>query len=469
MEELYHALKKHLDNGRVSKEVADLSSYSFDASFGEYMPDIICQPMSTEEVVHIVKLSNQYDVPIYPRGSGTSLSGGPLAVHGGIVLDFSRWDNEITVYENDLMMEVSPGVITEKIHKVAESYGLMYPPDPSSSRVSTIGGNLAENAGGPRCLKYGVTKDYIVGLEVVTANGDIIHCGGRTVKNVTGYDMTKLIVGSEGTLGIITKATLQLIPKPIDTKTAMLQFDDFITSGEAVSKILRSGILPSKIEIMDKYCVDAVLSTHPIENVTADAESVLLVELDGHPLALEAEMKIIEETCAALPGCKVIIAEDEKQASELWEVRKLVSPAIVKFGPTKISEDTSVPVSQIPAFFEEIERIRQTYQLNLVVFGHAGDGNLHPNIITDKRKPEEMKRAEEAVAEIFKASLKLGGTLSGEHGIGLFKKPFMYNEFDEAGMKFMKDVKQALDPNNRLNPGKIFPDEHERFVLVHDE
>ncbi len=312
MEELYHALKKHLDNGRVSKEVADLSSYSFDASFGEYMPDIICQPMSTEEVVHIVKLSNQYDVPIYPRGSGTSLSGGPLAVHGGIVLDFSRWDNEITVYENDLMMEVSPGVITEKIHKVAESYGLMYPPDPSSSRVSTIGGNLAENAGGPRCLKYGVTKDYVVGLEVVTANGDIIHCGGRTVKNVTGYDMTKLIVGSEGTLGIITKATLQLIPKPIDTKTAMLQFDDFITSGEAVSKILRSGILPSKIEIMDKYCVDAVLSTHPIENVTADAESVLLVELDGHPLALEAEMKIIEETCAALPGCKVIIAEDEK-------------------------------------------------------------------------------------------------------------------------------------------------------------
>uniref|UniRef100_UPI002D1E45D3 FAD-binding oxidoreductase n=1 Tax=Mammaliicoccus sciuri TaxID=1296 RepID=UPI002D1E45D3 len=179
----------------VSREVADLSSYSFDASFGEYMPDIICQPMSTEEVVHIVKLSNQYDVPIYPRGSGTSLSGGPLAVHGGIVLDFSRWDNEITVYENDLMMEVSPGVITEKIHKVAESYGLMYPPDPSSSRVSTIGGNLAENAGGPRCLKYGVTKDYVVGLEVVTANGDIIHCGGRTVKNVTGYDMTKLFEG----------------------------------------------------------------------------------------------------------------------------------------------------------------------------------------------------------------------------------------------------------------------------------
>nr|WP_263315034.1 FAD-linked oxidase C-terminal domain-containing protein [Mammaliicoccus sp. Marseille-Q6498] len=469
MEELFTALKQHLDDGRVSKEVADLASYSFDASFGEFMPDIICQPLSTEEVVHIVKLSNEYDVPIYPRGSGTSLSGGPLAVNGGIVLDFSRWDNEITVYEDDLMMEVSPGVITEKIHQVAESYGLMYPPDPSSSRVSTIGGNLAENAGGPRCLKYGVTKDYVVGLEVVTANGDVINCGGHTVKNVTGYDMTKLIVGSEGTLGIITKATLQLIPKPIDTKTAMLQFDDFVTSGKAVSKILRSGILPSKIEIMDKYCVDAVLSIHPIENVTADAESVLLVELDGHPLALEAEMEMIEKTCEALPGCKVTIAQDKEQASELWEVRKLVSPAIVKFGPTKISEDTSVPISQIPAFFEEIERIRQEYDLNLVVFGHAGDGNLHPNIITDKRKPEEMKRAEEAVAEIFKASLKLGGTLSGEHGIGLFKKPFMYNEFDEAGMNFMKDVKKALDPNNRLNPGKIFPDEHERFVLVHDD
>ncbi|WP_323704178.1 FAD-binding oxidoreductase [Mammaliicoccus sp. Dog046] len=469
MEELFVALQDALKKGHVSKEVADLSSYSYDASFGEYMPDIICQPMSTDEVVKIVKLSNQFDVPIYPRGSGTSLSGGPLPVNGGIVLDFSRWDNDITVYEDDLMMDVSPGVITAKIHEIAESYGLMYPPDPSSSSISTIGGNLAENAGGPRCLKYGVTKDYVVGLEIVTANGDVIRSGGRTVKNVTGYDMTKLMIGSEGTLGIITKATLQLIPKPIDTKTAMLQFDDFVTSGRAVSKILRSGILPSKIEIMDKYCVDAVLSTHPIEHVTNDAESVLLVELDGHPLALEAEMKVIEETCQALPGCKVIVARDKHQASELWEVRKLVSPAIVKFGPTKISEDTSVPVSQIPEFFKSIERIRQEFDLNLVVFGHAGDGNLHPNIITDKRKPEELKKAEQAVAEIFKASLKLGGTLSGEHGIGLFKKPFMYNEFDEAGMAFMKGVKKALDPNNRLNPGKIFPDENERFVLVHDE
>lgn len=451
---------------RMLKEKADLVSYSYDGSFGTYLPELVIQPMSTQEVVSIVKVANQYRVPLYPRGRGTSLSGGPLPVHGGVVLDFSQWNQKLEIDSDDTIAVVSPGVLTAEIDKAAKKYGLMYPPDPSSAHVSTIGGNLAENAGGPRGLKYGVTKDYVLGLEVVTPEGEVIKIGGRTIKNVTGYDLTKLIVGSEGTLGIITEATLQLVPRPQATGTMMVIFDDIVDAGRAISKVLTSGILPSKMEIMDQASIIAVEEYESV-GLPTDVDAIILIELDGHPVAIADECKQVEQVCLMVGAREVQIAANDVAAAKLWKARKLVSPAIVRKKPTKISEDATIPRSKIPEMFKRLKQIKEKYNIDLVVFGHAGDGNLHPNIITDKRDKEEMKRVELAVAEIFETAIQLGGTLSGEHGIGTMKTPFMKMELGEAGLDMMKRMKSAWDPKNIMNPGKVFPEnENQRLVLV---
>ncbi|MGE5700958.1 MAG: FAD-binding oxidoreductase [Clostridia bacterium] len=450
---------------RILTEKQDLAGYSYDASFGTYWPEVVVQPKSTQEVAAIVKLANEKKIPVYPRGQSTSLSGGPLPVEGGIVLDLSKMDQKLEVIPDDLIAIVSPGVLTAAIHDAAEKVGLMYPPDPSSSAVSTIGGNLAENSGGPRGLKYGVTKDYVLGLEVVTPQGDIIRTGGRTVKNVTGYDLTKLLVGSEGTLGIITEATLQLIPKPPATATLLAIFDDIVTSGEAISKVLTSGILPAKMEIMDQACIVAVESYQP-SGLPVDAEAIILIEVDGHARAVEEEIREAARICEQVGARQVQIASTDAERANLWKARKMVSPAITRVKPTKISEDATVPRSQIPAMFARLKQIREKYQVNLVVFGHAGDGNLHPNIIADKRDKEEMKRVEKAVEEIFAAAIELGGTLSGEHGIGNMKAPFMELELGAAGLDMMKRIKISWDPNNIMNPGKIFPVPGQRLNLT---
>jgi glycolate oxidase len=453
------------DPRRVLTDKQDLASYSFDASFGIYFPEVVLQPVSTEEVAEMVKLAYRHTIPIYPRGQSTSLSGGPLPVEGGIALDMTKMNQVLEVIPDDLIVIVSPGVITGDIHREAEKYGLMYPPDPSSSAISTIGGNLAENAGGPRGLKYGVTKDYALGLEVVTPQGDIIRTGGRTVKNVTGYDLTKLIVGSEGTLGIITQAVLQLIPKPLATGTLMAIFDDIVTSGRAISQILTSGILPSKMEIMDQACIQAVESYQP-SGLPIDAEAILLIEVDGHPRAVEEELVAVASIFEIIGARHVIIAKTQEESDNLWKARKMVSPAIARVKPTKISEDATVPRSKIPDMFARLKEIRNKYNVNLVVFGHAGDGNLHPNIIADKRDQEEMKRVEMAVAEIFEAAIALGGTLSGEHGIGNMKAPFMEMELGVVGLDMMKRIKESWDPKNIMNPGKIFPTPGQKLVLT---
>lgn len=301
-------------------------------------------------------------------------------------------------------------------------------------------------------------------MEVITPEGEIIKTGGKTIKNVTGYDLTKLIVGSEGTLGIITEATLKLVPKPPASKTMMAVFDDLVQSGQAISKILTSGILPAKMEIMDQTSIIAVENYQPL-GLPIDAEAILLIELDGHPLAIEEEMKKIEEIFTDFESVKVKIAENQDEAQSYWRARKLVSPAIVKIKPTKVSEDATVPHDKIPDMFQKLKEIREKYDIHLVVFGHAGDGNLHPNIICDKRDTEEMIRVEKAVEEIFRAAVELGGTLSGEHGIGTLKAPFMEMELGAAGLDMMKRIKQIWDPNNILNPGKIFPEEGQKLVL----
>ncbi|MEH7342453.1 FAD-linked oxidase C-terminal domain-containing protein [Bacillus sp. JJ1532] len=450
--------------GRVLIDESDRYSYSFDGSFGTYLPDIVIQTKSVEELAALVKFANRAKIPIYPRGQATSLSGGPLPVKGGMVFDLSVMNDLLEIHEEDLVAIVSPGILTSEIHKAAEQKGLMYPPDPSSSHVSTIGGNLAENSGGPRGLKYGVTKDYVIGLEMITPEGEIIKTGGRTVKNVTGYDLTKLVVGSEGTLGIITKAVLRLIPKPQATSTIMAIFKSLIDAGSAISKILSSGILPSKMELMDQASIVAVEQFEPL-GLPTDAAALILIELDGHPLSLKEEMEQTAVLCRTVGAREVRIPKDKAEEVELWKARKLVSPAIVRIKPTKISEDATVPRSKIPEMCERLQNIRERYNIHLVVFGHAGDGNLHPNIICDKTDREEMHRVEQAVAEIFTAAVELGGTLSGEHGIGTMKAPFMEMELGAIGLDMMKRIKKVWDPNNIMNPGKIFPDPGQKLEL----
>ncbi|MED0659636.1 FAD-binding oxidoreductase [Bacillus smithii] len=458
-------IKKIVKTGKVWTDESDRFSYSFDASFGTFLPDVVIQTKSVAELAELVKLANREKIPVYPRGQATSLSGGPLPVKGGMVFDLSVLDDLLEIHEEDLVAVVSPGVLTAQIHKAAEQKGFMFPPDPSSAHVSTIGGNLAENSGGPRGLKYGVTKDYVIGLEVITPEGNIIKTGGRTVKNVTGYDLTKLIVGSEGTLGIITKAVLRLLPKPPASETIMAVFDSLVDAGSAISKTLSSGILPAKMELMDQASIIAVEQYEPL-GLPTDAEAIILIELDGHPLALKDEIKKVAELCHAVGARSVHIPQNEAEKMEIWKARKLVSPAIARIKPTKISEDATVPRSKIPQMCAKLQEIRDKYKVHLVVFGHAGDGNLHPNIICDKNDQEEMRRVEQAVAEIFTAAIELGGTLSGEHGIGTMKSSFMEMELGPIGLEMMKRIKKAWDPNNILNPGKIFPEEGQKWELT---
>ena len=454
--------------GRLLMDVSDLVSYGFDASFGQYMPDYVVQVLSTEDVQNVVKLADEHIIPIYARGASTSLSGGALPVKGGIVVDFSQWNDEFEIYPDDLIIKTRPGVITGKIHALAEKHNLMYPPDPSSSVVCTIGGNLAENAGGPRGIKYGVTKDYVIGLEVVMADGEVIRTGGPTIKNVTGYDLTKLLIGSEGTLGIITEATLRLIPKPLDTKTAMIIFDDLYTAGKSISKILTSGVRPSKMEILDHNALNKVEDYAGLD-LPRDAAAILLIEVDGNPENLGDELDTIKKALKEIDVENVEIAESKEAEDKLWQVRKLVSPAVVESGYTKISEDATVPLSKIPEMFKKIDEIKTKYDLNIVVFGHAGDGNLHPTINTNMRDENEVRKTEDAVEEIFNYAIELGGTLSGEHGIGVMKKAFIKKEMGEAGVRYQQMIKKALDPKNILNPGKIFPEKGEERLVLRNE
>ena len=449
-------------------DVSDLVSYGFDASFGQYMPDYVVQVLSTEDVQNVVKLADEYIIPIYARGASTSLSGGALPVKGGIVVDFSQWNDEFEIYPDDLIIKTRPGVITGKIHALAEKHNLMYPPDPSSSVVCTIGGNLAENAGGPRGIKYGVTKDYVIGLEVVMADGEVIRTGGQTIKNVTGYDLTKLLIGSEGTLGIITEATLRLIPKPLATKTAMVIFYDLYTAGKSISKILTSGVRPSKMEILDHNALNKVEDYAGLD-LPRDAAAILLIEVDGNPENLGDELDTIKKALKEIDVENVEIAESKEAEDKLWQVRKLVSPAVVESGYTKISEDATVPLSKIPEMFKKIDEIKTKYDLNIVVFGHAGDGNLHPTINTNMRDENEVRKTEDAVEEIFNYAIELGGTLSGEHGIGVMKKAFIKKEMGEAGVRYQQMIKKALDPKNILNPGKIFPEKGEERLVLRNE
>jgi glycolate oxidase len=448
-------LRRILPAAQILDAIEDRTLYAYDGTSLKALPDAIVHAESAAEVTAVLRFANDREVPVVPRGAGTGLSGGSVPAQGGIALVLAGMRRIKAIDAESMVAVVEPGVITGVFQKAAEDAGMFYPPDPASLNYCTLGGNIAENAGGPHGVKYGVTKDYVLGLEVVTPSGDVARLGGAQIKNVTGYNLVQLFVGSEGTLGVVTEATLRLLPKPPAKKVMLAIFDRLDAAAEAVAGIMAGGVIPSTLEIMDQTsirCVEDYLAL----GLPRDAEAILLIEVDGMPAAVEAEAEVIGRICRDKGVRRFQTARDTAEEEALWKARRAISPAISAARPSKIGEDISVPRRAIPAMVREIQRIAKAYDLPIVIFGHAGDGNLHPNILTDRRDRKEMERVEQAIAAIFEAAVRLGGTLSGEHGIGLSKQPYMGLAVSPETVKLMADIKRALDPKNILNPGKIW-------------
>jgi glycolate oxidase len=436
----------------------ELVAYSYDGTFEEHRPDVVVLPRTTEQVCQVVAFAASERLPIVTRGMGSGLAGGSVPIGGGITLAMTRMNHLLEIDEQNAIAHVEAGIVTADLQAEVEKRGLFYPPDPSSIRHSTIGGNIACNAGGPRCLKYGVTGDYVLGLTVVLADGRVVRTGGKVIKDVVGYDMTALFTGSEGTLGVITEALLKLVARPRFARTALVEFDALGDASRSVNAILSAGIMPATLELMDETAVACVEEALHL-GLPLDVEAILLVETDGSDEAMvlreiEAVARISRETGAR----QVRLAKDEDERAGLWNARRSVSPSLTLKAPDKLGEDITVPRSAIPEAVRRIKAISAEYGLPIVVFGHAGDGNLHPNILFDRRDPEQWAKVEPMVSQLFKTALELGGTLSGEHGVGMLKRPYITRALGPVSIEIQKRIKQVLDPLNILNPGKIFPD-----------
>lgn len=443
----------------VRASLEDRICYSYDATNLRYLPDAVVFPGTTEEIAKIMKLANKEKFFVIPRGAGTGMSGGALAVKGGIVLVMSRFNRILEIDENNLIAVVEPGVITGVFQKEVERLGLFYPPDPASLDFCTLGGNLAECAGGARALRYGVTKDYVLGLEVVLPTGHILNTGQRTIKGVVGYDLTKLLVGSEGTLGIITKIILRLLPLPEAKQTLLALFDRLDDATYAVTNVIRSRIIPTTLEYMDKNAISCVESYLNI-GLPTDCEALLLIEIDGEKGSITSKAEKIKGVCLESGARSVEVAKNTEESGRLWQARRAVSPAAFKLKPHKVSEDIVVPRSKLPHIISAVKEISERYGLIVITFGHAGDGNIHVNFMIDHQDSDEVSRVGKAVRELFQATLNLGGTLSGEHGIGITKAPYLDMEIDAIGIDIMKGIKKVFDPHNILNPGKIFSNDY---------
>ena len=444
-------------SANLTTEPSDLLCYSYDATQQSFLPEVVVHPAAAKQIAAIMQLANRELIPVFPRGAGSGFSGGALPTKGGIVLTTERMDKILEIDQENLIATVEPGVVTEQFQIAVEAVGLFYPPDPASLKFSSLGGNVAECAGGPRCVKYGVTKDYILGLEVVTPTGDIITTGGPTMKGVVGYDLTKLLCGSEGTLGIITKIVIKLLPLPEAKKTMLVLFDSIDGAAQAVSSIIKHKIIPTTLEFMDGRTLDCVKQATGLQ-VPDAARAVLIIEVDGDREFLDKQANRIAEIIRPLGVVETRIATTPAESEALWQIRRSVSASLRKVNPDKFNEDICVPRSKVPVMIRRIDAISEKYGLAIVNFGHAGDGNIHVNIMIDKKIPGEAEKAEHAIEEVFKEALALGGTMSGEHGVGLAKAPYIPLEITPQTAAYMKAVKKALDPNNILNPGKIFLD-----------
>ncbi len=453
-ESVKEELKKIVgDDGLYDHEEA-LVSYSYDAFTFEGMPEMVLFPKTTEEVSAIMKVASRENIPVTARGGGTNLTGGSVPSRGGIVLVLTKMNRIIEIDKENRTATVEPGLINMDFQKELTKYNLFFPPDPASMAIATMGGNVAENAGGPRAVKYGVMKDYLLGLEVVLASGEVMMTGGKTMKNVTGYNLTQLFCGSEGTLGIITKIIVKLVPPPETRRTLQVAFKDLDDAGRISNMIFEGGILPVAFEVLDNIFVN-IIEDYAHVGLPKEAEALVLIEVDGPEVAVEAQVERIYKMCEELDALDIKVARTFEENDEIWKARRSAYGAEAQLRPTAIAEDCTVPVAQLVPMFREVAKIAKKYDLLIPIVAHAGDGNLHPQILTDIRDKEEMKRVEKAIDEISDKSVELGGTLTGEHGIGIAKVGILPMEIGEVGIKVTKAIKQALDPQNILNPDKI--------------
>lgn len=431
--------------------------YGYDNSRLHALPDAVLFARSHQQIVALVKLCRQYSIPIISRGAGTGTTGATVPDQGGIVLSFERMSQILAVDPANRLIVTQPGASNQAIQKAAAEYNFFWAPDPTSSAICTVGGNLAYNSAGPRAVKYGTTRDSVLELTVITGKGDTLHTGVKTSKGVVGYDLTRLLVGSEGTLGIITQATLRLIPICEDKRTLQITYDSIHSAAQAVSDIMAQAVIPSALEFIDKYAIE-MIRDYSCANLPENAGAMLMVELDGSKEALEGEVQSIIDA-AENKGClKINQAHSEQEIKALWDTRKALSPALRKIAPKKVNEDVVVPVSKIPDLIEGLDQLSKQYGIPIVNFGHAGNGNIHVNLLTDPDDAKLQIQLQSCLEGVFQLVLDLGGTLSGEHGIGLVKKNYIGKELDALSLAYMKGIKELFDPDNILNPGKSFPD-----------
>ncbi len=443
-----------LDTGTVVTDPEILSGYNKDASELRFVPEMVVIPKTTREVAALVCLANKHNFPLTPRGGGSGLAGACLAHFGGVVLSLEGMNRIRTIDTRNFIMEVEAGAISQDVRDAAAEKGLFYPPDPAGMDKSTIGGNAATDAGGPACVKYGTTRDYILGLEAVLPTGEIIQTGVKTRKGVVGYDLTNLLVGAEGTLGIITALTLKLIPAVPAATCIMAVFHDMVTAMETVSTVMAKGHLPSAIEFMDHRCLDLVGEMLPVA-LPQGKPSVLIIEIDGNKDRIQEEIRDIAGLCTAMGAFHIIPAPHDAEREKIWEVRRQVSLRIHDYAPLYVSEDVAVPLSAIAGLVNQLPGFEARYKLEIFAFGHAGDGNIHLNVTAQNR--DNIPLVNQGVRALLQLVLDLGGTISGEHGIGLAKKEFIAMELSETSLALQRGMKQLFDPNNILNPGKLFP------------
>ena len=453
--QIIRQLQELIGPSQVLTDPEECACYAYDGSGGTVAPWAVLFPCNATQIAAIIKLANQYRFPVVPRGAGSGMTGGAVPVQGGVVLVTSRMNTILEIDDANMIAVVEPGVITGELQQTLAKKGLMYPPDPASLKFCTLGGNAAECAGGPSAVKYGVTRDYIIGCQAVTGRGEVITTGVRTEKGVTGYDLTHLLIGSEGTLAIFTRLTLRLLPLPEARETMLLLFTDISKAVTLVAELLRTGITPCTLEYMDETAI-AVVRDRISLPIAAQTRALLLIELDGSARSVAEQVQGLRAFLENQP-VQVRMAASDEERSELWQARRAISPATFQLKPDKISEDVVVPRSRIPDLVSFTMELARELDLIILTFGHAGDGNIHVNIMLDRSDPTELHHARQAKKRLFARVMELGGTLSGEHGIGTTKSSFLPLEIDPPTMALMQGIKKLFDPNNILNPGKIFP------------
>jgi glycolate oxidase len=452
------ALTSALGADAVTVDEHTLIAYGTDALKRGTPADVVVMPADAAEVSAVLTLCAEHGVPVVPRGAGTGYTGGAVPVRGGVVLSLERMNRILEIDEANLVAVVEPNVITGDLQEAVERVGLFYPPDPASLTQSVIGGNVAENAGGPRAFKYGTTKQYVLGLEAVLPTGEIIRTGGKVVKNVVGYDLTHLLVGSEGTLAVITQVILRLVPKPPVQATLRATFPSVEAAVLAVSEIIRNRVVPAALELIDGESLEAVAQNLGVRSLAPEGTAaILLIDVDGVPAAVTEEAVRVEAACRAAGATEILRARDDAERAELWRVRRELSLSLKMVAPLKFNHDMVVPKGRIPELFVLVQRIRDEFRLRIPLFGHAGDGNIHVNIMVDPEDADEIRRAHEAEHVLFSGVIALEGAISGEHGIGFSKMPFVPLALSPDEIALMKRVKAAFDPLGILNPGKMFP------------